>query len=273
MKKKILGLLIALGLSIPAYASITVSPTRIEIDANKIKNNYTTTAIEVKGENDRAVRYRAYTGYFKVKNNELDIINNSNGDPYDISKKVRFVPSEFTVPPGKSQKVRVNIAGINTLQEGESRAIIFLEDIEAKEVNLPNPGGIGAQLVLKTRVGIPVYVDKGKFTKKGEIEAVEFVKEKNSLYTKVKVNSIGTNKIRCNGKVQVIQNKKLIDEYSLNGFVIQGGGCYVAKDKFKSTKIKDAGDYTVRVILSYADENGSKKNIKKDAILQIKGEI
>ena len=38
-------------------------------------------------------------------------------------------------------------------------------------------------------------------------------------------------------------------------------------------KVKEAGDYTVRVIMSYLDENGSKKNIKKDAILQIKGEI
>ena len=48
----------------PAYASITVSPTRIEINANKIKNNYATTAIEIKGVPDKAIRYRAYTGYF-----------------------------------------------------------------------------------------------------------------------------------------------------------------------------------------------------------------
>ena len=64
--KKILGLLIALAIGIPAYASITVSPTRIEINANKIKNNYATTAIEVRGVQDKAIRYRAYTGYFEI---------------------------------------------------------------------------------------------------------------------------------------------------------------------------------------------------------------
>ena len=29
-----------MGISIPTYASIAVSPTRVEINANKIKNNY-----------------------------------------------------------------------------------------------------------------------------------------------------------------------------------------------------------------------------------------
>ena len=38
--KKILGLLIALAIGIPAYASITVSPTRIEINANKKRSSF-----------------------------------------------------------------------------------------------------------------------------------------------------------------------------------------------------------------------------------------
>ena len=46
MKKKIFGLLIALGLAVPAFASVAVAPTRVEINANKLKNNYVTTAIE-----------------------------------------------------------------------------------------------------------------------------------------------------------------------------------------------------------------------------------
>lgn len=31
MKKKIFGLLIALGLAVPAFASVAVAPTRVEI--------------------------------------------------------------------------------------------------------------------------------------------------------------------------------------------------------------------------------------------------
>ena len=103
--KKILGLLVALCMGIPAFASVTVSPTRIEINANKIKNNYVTTAIEIKGDTTKAVRYRAYPGYFKISDKSEMIMLDGKGDIHDISDRIRFVPSEFTVPAGKAQKV------------------------------------------------------------------------------------------------------------------------------------------------------------------------
>lgn len=273
MKKKLLGLLIAMGLGIPAFASITVSPTKIEIDANKIRNNYTTCAVEIKGDPEKPMRFKAYAGYFTITEFSTMEIQNSKGDAHDISKKVRFVPSEFTVPAGKSQKLRVNIANIKSLPDGESRAVLFIEDVNAKEINVPNEAGIGAQLVLKTRVGIPVYVDKGKFIKKAEIETLEILKEKDGYYTKMKILSTGNSKVRYFGKAQIIKGKKLIDEYTLDSKVIGDNNFYIAKQKIDTTKIKEAGDYTLRLIFAYTDENGNRKNIKKDAILQIKGEI
>ena len=127
MKKKILGLLIALGLSVPTFASITVSPTRLEINANKARNNYVSVSVEVRGDSQKAVRYRAYSGYFAVADNGKMVIDASDtNNPHNIAKKVRFVPSEFTVPAGKTQRVRVNIADIKSLPDGESRAIILL---------------------------------------------------------------------------------------------------------------------------------------------------
>lgn len=272
MKKKILGLLIALGLSVPAFASITVSPTRLEINANKIRNNYVSTAIEIKGENDKPVRYKAYAGYFKVSENGDMIMDDATNDPHDISKQVRFVPSEFTVPPGKSQKVRVNIANIKSLPDGESRAIIYLEDVNTKEMNIPNNYGIGAQLILKTRVGVPVYVDKGKFIKHADIESFEIVKAKDGYYAKTKIVSDGNSKIRYYGKIQIIQGKKLIDEYSVDPHVVGSNNKYTAQTKVNTDKIKENGEYTIRLILTYTDENDNKKNIKKDAIFEMKGE-
>ena len=47
----------------------------------------------------------------------------------------------------------------------------------------------------------------------------------------------------------------------------------MATTKIKTDKISEAGDYTLKLVLYYTDENGNRKNIKKDAILQIKGEI
>ena len=65
----------------------------------------------------------------------------------------------------------------------------------------------------------------------------------------------------------------MITEYNLDGGVIGDNNSIVLKNKIPTEKIKDAGDYTLRFILSYDDQDGNRKNIKKDAILQIKGEI
>lgn len=273
MKKKIFGLLIALSMTVSAYASITVTPTKVEIDANKVRNNYATCAIEVKGSAEKPMRYRAYTGYFKVKENSEVVFADGEKDEHNIQSKVRFVPSEFTIPAGKSQKVRVNVANLKSLPTGESRAIIYLEDVEQKEFNVPVSDGIGAQLVLKTRVAVPVYVDKGNYIKKADVESFDIIREKDGLYTKMKVVSTGTSRIKYNGIIQIIQGKKLIDEYSLDGKTVSGGSYYVSKQKITTNKITQAGDYTLRMVFYYLDEKGNRKNIKKDAILRITGEI
>lgn len=271
--KKVLGLLLMLCIGIPAYASVTVSPTRIEINANKIKNNYVTAAVEVKGDNSGPVRFRAYPGYFKISDKSEMVMLESNGDPHDVSDKIRFVPSEFTVAPGKAQKLRVNIANIKSLPDGESRAILYLEDVNVKEMNVPNTSGIGAQLLLKTRVGVPVYIDKGNFKKKADVETFGIVKGVDGLYTEAKIVSSGNSKVRYSGTYQIIQGKKLVCEYPIDGKVVGDNSFYVAKQKIETQKITGAGDYTIRMVLSYFDENGNRKNIKKDAILKITGEI
>ncbi len=273
MRKKILGLLIAFGLSIPAFATITVSPTRLEINANKIRNNYVSTALEVRGRSDQPTRYKAYAGYFTINDNAtMNMADNNPDNPHDISKKIRFVPSEFTVPPGKTQKVRVNIVDIKNLPDGESRAILFLEDVQPKETNIPNAYGISAQLVLKTRIGVPVYVDKGNFKKTAEIESFNVVSAKDGQYTEVKILSKGNSKIRYAGKVQIVSGKKLLHEYPIEGNVVGAGKTYVAKQKIETENIKEAGEYTLRYMFTYFDENNNKKTIKKDATIQIKSE-
>ena len=274
MKKKIFGLLIALGLAVPAFASVAVAPTRVEINANKLKNNYVTTAIEVKGDSQQPMRFKVYPGFFTInEKGELVMVDNAN-DPHDLSKKIRFVPSEFTVAQGKSQKVRIYIAGLNTLPDGENRTILYIEDVNPKEMSIPTGrAGIGAQLIVKTRVGVPVYVDKGRVSKDADVEYLNIVKGKDGLYTDMKVISKGNSKVRYSGNVQIVQGKKLIDEYSLAGKVVAGNNFCVDRQKIKTDNIKEAGEYTLRMVLSYFDENGKRKNIKKEANLNITGKV
>ena len=274
MKKKILGLLIALGISIPAFASIAVAPTRIEINANKVKTNYITTAIEVKGDSKEPVRVKAYSGFFTINEKGEFVAVDKSASVYNISKKIRFVPSEFTVAEGKSQKLRVNITGINQLPDGESRAVLYIEDVSPKEMEIDTGrAGIGAQLIVKTRIGVPIYIDKGKFTKEAEIEYLKVTKQKDGLYSEMKVLSKGNSRVRYVANAQIIQGKKLIDEYAMNNKVVGENNYYVAKEKIRTDKIKNSGEYTLRIILSYFDQNGKRKNIIKETILDIQGEV
>ena len=275
LNKKILTTTLALVMTVPVFASVAVAPTRVEINANKIKNNYITTAIEVKGDSQVPMRFKVYPGYFTIDNKgEVVMVDKATNDPHDLSKKIRFVPSEFTVAQGKNQKVRLNIANLNQLTDGESRTMLYIEDVNPKEMNIPTGNaGINAQLIVKTRVGVPVYIDKGKVTKDADIEYLNIVKEKNDYYTDMKVVSKGNSKIRYSGKVQIVQGKKLVSEYNLSEKVVGANNFYVDKQKVEMNNIKETGEYTLRTVLSFFDENGKRKNIKKETILNIQGNV
>lgn len=274
MKKKILGLLLALTFTVPAFASVAVSPTRIEINANKVRTNYITTSIEIKGDMKKMMRFKAYPGFFTIDEKGDVVMMDKSNDPHDLSKRLRFVPSEFNVVQGKSQKLRINIANLKTLPDGENRAMLYIEDVNPKEMNLETGrAGIGAQLIVKTRVGVPIYVDKGKVKKEAEIEYLKVVKEKDGLYSDMKILSKGNCKIRYVASHQIIQGKKLIDEYSIRGHVVGGNNSLVDKSKINTDKVKTPGEYTLRTVLSYFDENGKRKNIKKETNLVIQGNV
>ena len=272
MIKKILGLLTALMIMSEAHASIAVAPMRLEINANKVKGNYLTTTINVQGDKHKPMRFKVTKGYFTLNERaELNMVENENTkDPHDMSKNVKYVPSEFNVMPGKSQRVRINIVNLNQLPDGESRAILFVEDVDPKEINIPTGReGYGAQLVVKTRLGIPIYLDKGNVQKIGEIEYLKIIKQADGLYTEMKVNSKGNSRVRYEGKVQIVKDKKLIDEYRIDGHPVAHEKYYIAKDKIKTDKLTK-GEYILRMILSYDDGKGKKQQIKEEVPLIVK---
>jgi hypothetical protein len=267
MIKKILGLFTALMIIGQAHASLSVAPMRLEINANKVKGNYLTTAINVTGDTKTPMRFKVSKGYFKLnsKGEAIMVEDVETKDPHDISKNIKFVPSEFNVMPGKSQKVRINIINLNQLPDGESRAMLFVEDVNAREYNV-NTGSsnYGAQLIVKTRLGIPIYIDKGKVVKTGEIEYFKIVKGNDGLYTEMKINSTGNSRIRYEGKMQIVQGKKLIDEYKIKGMPVGSGCQYVAKDKIKTDKLVSGNEYILRSVITYEDGNGKKQHIKQE---------
>lgn len=272
MKKKILGILLGLFMMSQVHASVSLAPTRLEINADKQRGNYITTAIDVRGDSQKPMRFRAYTEYFTIDENGEMVMIEKSDDPYNISKKIKFVPSEFTVQPGKNQKFRINIAGLNQLPKGEHRAVIYLEDVNPKEYNL-NTGraSVGAQLIVKTRMGVPVYIDKG-VTRKGEIEEFTLEQTKEGFVSNIKVLSTGNTRIRYNAKIQIINGNKLVDEASLASNVI-GQNSFIKKKEVVKFSKTPSGVYTARLVLTYTDQNNKKQVMKKETTVKIQGEM
>jgi len=272
--KKILGTILGLMLMSQAFASIAVSPTRIEIDANKVKGNFITTAFEVKGDNAKAMRFKVYPEYFDIDDQAQVIMIDKCENPHNIAKKIRFVPSEFNVLPGKSQKVRVNIANIKQLPDGENRAILYIEDVQPKTVNFDTGSDkIGAQLIVKTRVGVPIYIDKGNYTRVGEIESFNINQTKDgNLEAELKILSKGNTRLRYNANIQLIKGELLVDEYSIGSGVVGQENSFVHK---ASVQFKKAltGTYTARAVVTYTDQNRKKQVLKKETTINIKGEM
>lgn len=264
MKKLIiLGLLLCNFQS--AYATLRVTPTIIELNANKTKRNYITASFNVRGADNETIRFKVYPSYFEItedgKMNEISVSNSPNS----LVKNVGIVPNEFTLMNGTPQKVRLTIANIDKLPDGENRMVLFLEDVKAKEVLLPNNNSdVVTKLIVKSRVGIPVYLDKGRFVKCANLEDLSIQKDKNDLNLKLHLISKGNSKVRYHGKAQIIQNKKLVKEFPISSHTIKNNGNLYVTEKIPVSDISENGEYKLRVIVTYEDERGNLKNITRE---------
>lgn len=265
MKKFCLTLFVFLLTVLTSHAAIKVTPTILELNANDAHGDYLTASIDIQGGADELIRFKIYPEYFKIsQHGTMDIIENSQEADYLI-KNVRFVPNEFTLQNGRTQKVRLTVSNLKSMPDGESRMVLFLEDVDAKEVYLPSgKKDVSTKLVVKTRVGVPVYVDKGRFVKCAQIEKFDIEKQNNEIKTALKLVSTGNSKVRYTGKAQIIKDKKLVGEYPIKNSVISANNVLFVNDTIPLDDIRESGNYTIRLILQYTDEKGKLKNIIKE---------
>lgn len=255
-----------------ANAAIKVTPTILELDANKVRGNYLTASFDVQGGKNETIRFKVYPEYFKIsQEGTMDMLEKTEA-PDSLIQHVRFVPNEFTLQNGRTQKVRLTVANLNKLPDGESRMVLMLEDVAAKEVTLPYANqNVTTKLIVKTRVGIPVYVDKGRYTKNVNFGDFKVERKNKELITTLKLISDGNSKVRYAGKAQIIRNKQLVDEYTMKNNVVGSKNVLFTKEEIPLDKITQNGDYTLRMILTYNDEKGKPKNIIKETIFTVDG--
>lgn len=256
-------LIILLLQAFPAFATVKVMPTLIELDANKTRGNYLTTSFSVQADKNETVRFKLYPEYFTItdegKMDAKPVSNNAD----NLIPRARFVPNEFTLKNGIPQTVRVTFTDLKNLPDGESRMVMFIEDVAAKEILLPNANKkLNTRLIVKTRLGIPIYVDKGCFIKAGSFDDLRVEKNNKTLVYKMNLSAIGNSKVRYHGKAQIIKDNQLIKEFSVSSSTIRANG--ILKGTGNLPDNLEDGDYILKVILTYKNEKGENKNLIKE---------
>ncbi len=267
MKKFLVLLLLTfIILEQKANAALKVTPTLIELNANETRGNYLTSSFDVQGDVNETIRFKIYPAYFKISpQGTMDIIEENISATDNLIKNVRFVPNEFTLQNGNKQKVRLTITDLKNLPDGESRMVLFLEDVAAKELMLPSGvKDVSTKLIVKTRVGIPIYLDKGKFVKCAQIENIGLKKQDKELQLAMKLSSSGNSKVRYTGKAQIIKDKELIGEYKIKNHVIGSNNTLSTLEGIPLKDIKENGNYTLRLVIQYSDEKGRLKSLIKE---------
>lgn len=249
-----------------ADAALKVTPTLLELNANETRGNYLTASFDVQGDANEIIRFKIYPSYFKIsQQGTMDIIEEDSLEANNLIKNVRFVPNEFTLQNGNKQKVRLTITDLKNLPDGESRMVLFLEDVAAKELMLPSGmKDVATKLIVKTRVGIPIYLDKGKFVKCAQIDNVDLKKQDKELQLALNLSSSGNSKVRYTGKAQIIKDKELIGEYKIKNHVIGANNTLSTLEGIPLKDIKENGNYILRLVIQYSDEKGRLKSLIKE---------
>lgn len=267
MKKVLLLLLfICIGSNI-AQAAIKVSPATIEIDANKTKKDYIADSFTVAGAKNETIRFKIYPEFYTYDENGHFKELEDKGQKDSLMGKIKFYPQEFTCKDGIDQKVRFTITDLKSLPQGESRIVLFLEDVNTKEVLIKKANGkIGGKIIVKTRMGVPIYVNKGHYTKNGTLDNIALKQDNDQLIYEYKISSTGNSQIRYQGLAFLSKENSLIEKYELHGSTILGGSTIKKSQKFEfpKEKLKPGEEYNVKFVLMYKDENEKEKVLKKE---------
>jgi len=268
--KRLLLVILALFITANcAFSAIRISPSYVELDANKTKKDYITGSFTVSGGADETIRFKVYPEFFEHNNKGEYISLADKGQPNSLLGKMNFFPNEFTCINGKEQKIRFTINNIKTLPTGESRLVLFLEDVDAKEILLKKAtNGIGGKIIVKTRVGVPIYLDKGNYSKKGSLETLALKKGKDNYNCEYKVSSLGNSKIRYYGYAQLVKGDELIQRFDISGRTVQGGKFLEAMQQLPidQSKLVAGQQYKLKVTLTYKDEKQKEKFLKKEIL-------
>lgn len=247
-------------LALPSSASIRLSTEKFEFTP-RANENFVTGSFTVQNDGDESIRFKVYSEYFEISEEGTIMTDLKNKKSADLlTKNVRFNPAEFTVAPFSNQRIRFTISNIQSLHNGEARTALFLEDTKTKQQALSTSNGnVSANLVIKTRIAIPIYVEKGRIQKIAAFEDFKIEKFKNKFLYSLKVISSGNSLVRVGGIAQITKNNELVKEFAINEQPIQSATIGHLKDFVPTEGMDPEQEYKLKITLKY--KNQDKKDV------------
>ncbi|HBB30765.1 MAG TPA: P pilus assembly protein, chaperone PapD [Cyanobacteria bacterium UBA9273] len=150
-------------------AQMTISPLVIEVEANRGQSQG---VINVTNNSNEPFRGRVYAEPFTYGNNGFETLTSS---PNSLTPYLQFSPTELTVPPGVTRRVRLITRFPPNLPEGEYRAVVFTETLQQAT------DSSGNAVALTARIGTTVYVRQGNVSSNLAVEDASWNSEQKQI--------------------------------------------------------------------------------------------
>ena len=222
-----------------ARAEISISPLVVETEVERGQAQGT---ITVSNRDSQEFRARVYSKPFTYNAERgFKLLESS---PNDLSPYLQFSPRDLQVPGTDKRKIRFFARLLPSLPDGEYRAMLFTENLEAtieKETDADNDVVISTAIV--PRIGVAVYVRKGDISHELNVDRARY--NSKSKQVQLLVRNTGKASAIVQGEWTIKKGEQEI--YSGRGIdttVIAEGERYLTVNLNRNhEKTLDPGDY------------------------------
>ena len=237
----LLSLFLSFGLTMPwaVAQSLRVSPLVIQTQSEREQARG---LIEVTNTGKIPLRARVYAVPFTYNRQGLETLSSSS---HDLRPYLSFSPKELILEPNQTRTIRFNARFPQDVTDGEYRALLYLDQLVEREPNNTKP-----TVVIKTRLGITVYVNKGK-----NLPALSLLKatyEPQQRQIVLLVNNSGKVTVRPRTTWQISQATTSVAEGTNDETtVIANGDRYLTIPYPPAGQILKAGTYNIKGELNW----------------------
>lgn len=201
------------GLTIPwAMAqSLRVSPLVVQTQSEREQARG---LIEVTNTGTAPFRARVYAVPFTYGRQGLEMLPSS---PQDLRPYLSFSPKELVLEPHQTRTIRFNARFPQDVADGEYRALLYLDQLTERDPNITQPA-----VIIKTRLGITVYVNKGENVPTLAVLKAVYDPQKRQIV--LQVNNSGKVTVRPRTTWRILQNNTSLASGKLDEMTIIANG-------------------------------------------------